>query len=299
MKQILKYVLNKLLRYKKLRFQILMQIIKIDNIKSIKFGKENLKYFPLNKKWIEITTDLGIFPFFYNNGNYEIEIPQLIIKHLNNQKKYVFIDAGANMGLISLQLFNLDNNKMFVKFILIDPNPNVHDILNYNSLNLTNSIVIPKAISSNKNSIKFYINENDSDNSDATLVSDIGTEENKKVIEVETINLNESLHSYLHDITYDALVYKSDLQGYDLIAFSEFTLDIINKIELAIIEVYPKYFINHYGTDSSNQILKLLNSYSKIYIIEGHKVIEIEKNKFLDYFNKFESNNFFNLLLLK
>ena len=162
MKKILKYLLNNILKYKKLRFQILMQIIKIDNIKSIKFGKENLKYFALNKKWIEITTDLGIFPFFYNNGNYEIEIPQLIIKHLNKQKKYVFIDAGANMGLISLQLFNLDNNKIFVKFILIDPNPNVHDILNYNSLNLTNSIVIPKAISSNKNNIKFYINENDS-----------------------------------------------------------------------------------------------------------------------------------------
>ena len=158
---------------------------------------------------------------------------------------------------------------------------------NYNSLNLTNSIVIPKAISSNKNNIKFYINENDSDNSDATLVSDIGTEENKKVIEVETINLDESLHSYLQDVSYDALVYKSDLQGYDLIAFSEFSLDIINKIELAIIEVYPKYFMNHYGKDSSNQILKLLNSYSKIYIIEGHKVIQIDKNKFLDLSNTY------------
>ena len=136
-----------------------MQIIKIDNIKTIKYGKEKLRNFQLNKKWVEISTDLGIFPYFYNNGNYEIEIPHLIIKHLNIHKKYVFIDAGANMGLISLQLFNLDNNNMFVKFILIDPNPNVHDILNYNSLNLTNSIVIPKAISSNKNNIKFFKND--------------------------------------------------------------------------------------------------------------------------------------------
>ena len=91
MKQFFKYLLNNILKYKKLRFQILMQIIKIDNIKSIKFGKENLKYFQLNKKWIEISTDLGIFPFFYNNGNYEIDekifrkYPS--VQHSDNERK--------------------------------------------------------------------------------------------------------------------------------------------------------------------------------------------------------------------
>ena len=299
MKKAIKFLLNKILKINSIRFQVLAQIIQIDKIKSIKFGATNFRYFQKNK-WLEVSTDLGIFPYFFRHGFYEIELPILLTNNLNRNKKYVFIDAGANIGLMSLQLYNLDANNNICKYVLIDPNPNVYDILFYNSKSLPNSCIIPKAISSSGKDVKFYINENDSDNSDATLIDEIGNYEGKKVVYVPSINLDESFDNYLSDISWDALIYKSDLQGYDLIAFSDFSDSILSKIDLAVLEIYPKYFIQKYGImESSDHLNRILSFFKFSVIIENEIISPLNLDDFCDYFFKYSKVDFFNVMLSK
>lgn len=299
MKKAIKYLLNKILKINSIRFQILAQIIEIDEIKSIKFGTSNFKFFN-NVKWLEVSTDLGIFPYFYRHGYYEIELPLLITKNYIKGKKYIFVDAGANIGLMSLQLNGLDIHKNISKYVLIDPNPNVYDILLYNSSSLDNSIIIPKAINSSGEDVKFYINENDSDNSDATLIEEIGNFEGKKVLNVPSINLDDSFEDYLLDSPWDAIVYKSDLQGHDLIAFSDFSDSILNKIDLAVLEIYPKYFIQKYGLiESKNRLSRILSYFKYCVVIENEEVTHLSLGDFENYFSDYNKQDFFNVMLSK
>ncbi len=299
MKKAFKFLLNRILKNNSIRYQLLAQIIKIDKIKSIKFGTTNFKYFQKNK-WLEISTDLGIFPYFFRHGFYEIELPLLFIKNLNSDKKYVFIDAGANIGLMSLQLNNLDLRNNINKYILIDPNPNVYDILLYNSKSLPNSFIIPKAISSSGIDVKFYINENDSDNSDATLIDEIGNFEGKKAVNVPSINLDDNFLKYLSETDWDALIYKSDLQGYDLIAFSDFTDSILGKLDLAVLEIYPKYFIQKYGmVESINRLNRILSYFKHCVIIENEFITPLNLDSFENYFSNYDKDDFFNVMLSK
>lgn len=299
MKKAIKFLLNKFLKNNSIRYQILAQIIQIDKIKSIKFGTTNFKYFQKNK-WLEISTDLGIFPYFFRHGFYEIELPLLFTKNLEGNKKYVFIDAGANIGLMSLQLNNLDLRNNISKYILIDPNPNVYDILLYNAKSLPNSCIIPKAISNSGNDVKFYINENDSDNSDATLIDEIGNFEGKQVVNVSSINLDDNFLDYLSDIDWDALIYKSDLQGYDLIAFSDFSDSILSKLDLAVLEIYPKYFIQKFGlVESINHLNRILSFFNYSVIIENEVITPLNLDSFENYFFNYEKDDFFNVMLSK
>ena len=115
----------------------------------------NSKYFEFNKVVLKIKRDSAfgkknafitsridqlITPNILKSGKWDYFIIEFINKYcLKKRSKFNFIDVGANIGLISLQLIN--TNRYIKNYFCVEPDIQNYNILKENlSVNKTNNI---------------------------------------------------------------------------------------------------------------------------------------------------------------
>jgi len=228
--------------------------------------------------------DQFITPKLLSNGEWEYFIIDFINKNLKKNEKYYFFDIGANIGLISRQLYIRSKNIIY--FYCIEPEKRNYTLLK------KNLSIIPR--SKNKNFNFGLINNK---NRSASLFLDnnnfgnytILNNKNKTKQKIKLKNINNFFKQNIKNIKKKKIIYKSDVQGLDEILLCSLEPYMIDRIDILVLEISNfKFLIKNF-----NKFIKIINSFNK-------KQIDNKTIFKLDIFKKLISEKKeFNLLLAR
>jgi len=187
--------------------------------KNCKIGKKN--------ELIYLSPDEIITPYILKNGYWDYEKIKFIKKYSPKQNK-IFFDIGANIGLITKQLINLNIN--FKKFFCFEPDTNSFECLKKNICKSKIVNVYNYGLSNKQMSLKLYKNKFNS--GDSSFVKKSSHYEISK-----TKPINHFFNKNKKEIIKSNIIYKSDTQGMDEIIFLNIHEKYFKKITIAIIEI--------------------------------------------------------------
>ena len=202
---------------------------KLKNISIKKLVIELEKNCLLGKKRdkIYLIPDEIITPYVLKNACWDYEIIQFIRRNIKNNNN-IFLDIGANVGLITKQL--LMTNIKIKKILCFEPDKNTFECL---KKNLANSNIVNTynfGLGLKTKSLKLYKNQMNSGDSSFVKKS--------RIYEICKINnINSFLKKNYKIINNDSLIYKSDTQGMDEELFIGLQDKYFEKIKIAIIEI--------------------------------------------------------------
>lgn len=202
---------------------------KLKNISIKKLVIELEKNCLLGKKRdkIYLIPDEIITPYVLKNAYWDYEIIQFIRRNIKNNNN-IFLDIGANVGLITKQL--LMTNIKIKKILCFEPDKNTFECL---KKNLANSNIVNTynfGLGLKTKSLKLYKNQMNSGDSSFVKKS--------RIYEICKINnINSFLKKNYKIINNDSLIYKSDTQGMDEELFIGLQDKYFEKIKIAIIEI--------------------------------------------------------------
>ena len=215
------------------------------NKKSTLGIKNEIVYMPFDKTLTWWVISEGAFKHFILNH----------VKKINED--FIFIDIGANVGLISKQISNIAKKRAYIH--CFEPN-----MLNFNCLEL-NVGKIATCYNfglSNKNEKKTLYKLNDNHGHSTFLVNSSFDAKEECDLKDINIELNKIIKDRKNSKT--KIVLKIDTEGYDLFLISVLKKEILNKIDLLCFEY-------------SNSVFKEFNQ-------------KILQNN-LNYFDKISSDN--------
>jgi len=191
---------------------------------------------------IHLVHDRVMAPFVNKFGYWDIETSTFISNHLNdNNSRQIFIDIGANQGLITLQVYNNLLNFNTIQYICIEPVPLFFDNLkknikevnskaNFNLLNIglgkVSNLIAPIFISKR--------------NSTSTQNLDLALDAQKDLIKetVKIVSVPDFIKTYLEPLTYEFITVKSDTDGSDIAIFDSLINSAIGfKITCFVLEI--------------------------------------------------------------
>jgi FkbM family methyltransferase len=185
------------------------------------------------KEKIYLIPDEIITPYVLKNACWDYEIIQFIKKYIRNNNN-IFIDIGANVGLITKQL--LVSNIKIKKYLCFEPDKNTFECLKEN---LSNNNIISTynyGLGLKTKSLKLYKNKMNSGDSSFVKKS--------RIYEIcKMNNINSFLKKNYKIIYNNNLIYKSDTQGMDEELFIGLQDKYFKKIKIAIIEITNHKFI--------------------------------------------------------
>ena len=185
------------------------------------------------KEKIYLIPDEIITPYVLKNACWDYEIIQFIKKYIRNNNN-IFIDIGANVGLITKQL--LESNIKIKKYLCFEPDKNTFECLKEN---LSNNNIISTynyGLGLKTKSLKLYKNKMNSGDSSFVKKS--------RIYEIcKMNNINSFLKKNYKIIYNNNLIYKSDTQGMDEELFIGLQDKYFKKIKIAIIEITNHKFI--------------------------------------------------------
>ena len=202
---------------------------KLKNISIKKLVIELEKNCLLGKKRdkIYLIPDEIITPYVLKNACWDYEIIQFIRRNIKNNNN-IFLDIGANVGLITKQL--LMTNIKIKKILCFEPDKNTFECL---KKNLANSNIVNTynfGLGLKTKSLKLYKNQMNSGDSSFVKKS--------RIYEICKINnINSFLKKNYKIINNNSLIYKSDTQGMDEELFIGLQDKYFEKIKIAIIEI--------------------------------------------------------------
>ena len=230
--------------------------------KNTALGKKNDK--------LSLPLDELITPRVFNKEKWDY----FIIKFIKNNIKFktsVFFDVGANIGLISRQLQNL--NLCIKKYYCFEPELNSFKILKKNLLE-DKTIFFNFGLSSKTKYTKMYINNlNKSDNSIY-----IEKYKNKKnnYSNILLKDSNTILKKIIKKDKLSNIIYKSDTQGMDEEIFLNLGKEILDHIYILIIEISNFDFLEK----NIDKFLMKIKKFNKIFN-ENQKQITCDELKSL------------------
>jgi len=234
---------------------------------------------PLGKKNEKLILPLDeiVTPRIFKNEKWDYFIIKFIKKNIKYKNNY-FFDIGANVGLISKQLQNL--NLDIKSYFCFEPEMNNFKILNKN-LKKNNTYFYNYGLASKNKKTKIFVNNlNKSDNS-IYLNNYIGTKNNLSEINLKDSNI--VLKKIINDKKIDHIIYKSDTQGMDEEIFLNLDNKILDKIYLLILEISNFKFIIKNLNKFLNKLekFKLISTESKSNIsLDDLKILIFEKKEF-------------------
>jgi FkbM family methyltransferase len=167
--------------------------------------------------------DKVIAPFVNKFGYWDIETSNFISKHLNtSNSKQIFIDIGANQGLISLQVYNNLHNLNKIQFICVEPSLLFFNNLkkNVKELNAVSNFTLLNFGLGNlsKQSTPIFISKR---NATSTQNLNLSLDSREDLIEerVEIVSVLDFVKTYLEPVSYDFITVKSDTDGSDIAIF--------------------------------------------------------------------------------
>ena len=188
---------------------------------------------PLGKKNDKLILPLDeiITPRIFKNEKWDYFIIKFIKKNIKYKNNF-FFDIGANVGLISKQLQNLNLN--IKNYFCFEPEKNNFKILSKNLINKKTYLYNFGLASKNKKT-KIFVNKlNKSDNS-IYLNNYVGTKNNLSKIILKDSNI--VFKKIIDDKKINHIIYKSDTQGMDEEIFLNLDNEILDKIYLLILEI--------------------------------------------------------------
>jgi FkbM family methyltransferase len=229
----------------------LFHFLNISGAKEVSPGNGKSHYLLLNKlnkigpknSIINIPKDKFIFRSILRYGEWEYEISQFLaskILKLDTNKRILFLDIGANVGIITLQIAqNLRRNGFMrsnFQFLCIEP-----VISHYNFCARNLSEVVGEAFkwevrkialgSTNTKSLIHINNENSGDSSLYPLDPKIDSSD-EFVTVVDTHTFSEIELSQ-----FDAIILKCDTQGYDIKILARIPNLIWSRITSLVVEI--------------------------------------------------------------
>ena len=217
-------------------YKLLFKALNSSTKSSFKIDSLNLTLnnnTPLGKKNEKLILPLDeiITPRIFNNEKWDYFIIKFIKKNIKYKNNF-FFDIGANVGLISKQLQNLNLN--IKNYFCFEPEKNNFKILSKNLINKKTYLYNFGLASKNKKT-KIFVNKlNKSDNS-IYLNNYVGTKNNLSKIILKDSNI--VFKKIIDDKKINHIIYKSDTQGMDEEIFLNLDNEILDKIYLLILEI--------------------------------------------------------------
>ncbi len=189
---------------------------------------------------LQIPRDEVIYREVINFGRWEIDEVGFLAKALNDsrhsgQAKKIFLDIGANTGLISLQV--LRKSKFSPRAVLIEPLPNHVDAINFNLRSISKNIQIdvhPIALATT-NGISTIFTEG-GNNGNSSLFPGQVPDTDSFSTEIELMDAFDFAGKYLSGD--ERIVLKSDTQGFDASILGRFPNSVWKRIDAAVIEIW-------------------------------------------------------------
>lgn len=214
----------------------------------------------------------------------EGEYKHFLLKHISKIKNnIVFIDIGANTGLVSKQIYNLKKDK--VKIYSFEP-----DTLNYLCLkmNLKGKATCNNFGLDDKNTDKNIYKFNDN-HGKSSLIKKNKFDSYEKI---KVRNINTELRKIVNNLdANEKVVIKLDTEGYDLYLISIIELEILKKINYLCFE-YQNIDNKSFDKELLIQKLKLFNEHiteNKLKI-NLDDIVNLKINKQIDFLFKKELN---------
>lgn len=174
----------------------------------------------------------------------------------------VVFDVGANVGLWSQYILTRGANKVYS----FEPNRKAQEQLYKNFLNNEKVTIIPYGLYSEKTTIPFYVDDNNSLIS-STLIEN-GTSQTPTYY-VDTVTLEEMMLKYNVE-KIDLL--KMDIEGAEFSIFEKMSNDTLSKIDSVLIEYHGFYF-----NDGDKKIKNLIDRLTDA----GFQITKPDKYKFI------------------
>lgn len=198
------------------------------------------KRYPLGDKGkvIQIPRDLVIFEHLRLYGKWEIEESVFLagaLKRLVNQAGVVFIDIGANVGIVTLQTIAMA--KTSARVVMVEPIPSHVEAINYNVTDLekTNETdIFPFALGKQNKKVEIFTE--DANHGNTSLIASVVPKKDVIKTEITMKKTTDFVEEVLRGDSH--YVIKSDLQGFDAIVLAKIPVDIWEKTEAAVIEVW-------------------------------------------------------------
>jgi FkbM family methyltransferase len=213
--------------------------------RKIFFGGGGFKLFKsevgVNGQSIWLIHDRVIAPYINKCGFWDIELSNYISQHINSLKGMnVFIDIGANQGLISMQVANKLSQLSNTEFVCVEPVREFYSNLKKNIEQINNISYdlhnFGLGSVSNSNAFTYISKRNATSSQYLSIVLAY-----KKIEKIGIVSVNEFIKNYLVNKTYDNLVVKSDTDGNDIEIFNSFmNANVDVKISCYILEVIVK-----------------------------------------------------------
>lgn len=273
------------------KFKNIFYMLQNSNSKYFEFNKVVLKIkrdsaFGKKNAFITSRIDQLITPNILKSGKWDYFIIEFINKYcLKKRSKFNFIDVGANIGLISLQLIN--TNRYIKNYFCVEPDIQNYNILKENlSVNKTNNInTYNYALIDGKNKKKQKIFIDKSNFGNYSLIK----KNNYQIDYVKSYNAKKFLNRIINKYGSYKFIYKSDTQGYDEIILLSLGSNIIKRFKILILEISNFDFLAR----NIDKFIEILDQFDEKVDEKGRNL----NNK--NILEKISSRKEFNLLLSK
>ena len=273
------------------KFKNIFYMLQNSNSKYFEFNKVVLKIkrdsaFGKKNAFITSRIDQLITPNILKSGKWDYFIIEFINKYcLKKRSKFNFIDVGANIGLISLQLIN--TNRYIKNYFCVEPDIQNYNILKENlSVNKTNNInTYNYALIDGKNKKKQKIFIDKSNFGNYSLIK----KNNYQIDYVKSYNAKKFLNKIINKYGSYKFIYKSDTQGYDEIILLSLGSNIIKRFKILILEISNFDFLAR----NIDKFIEILDQFDEKVDEKGRNL----NNK--NILEKISSRKEFNLLLSK
>ena len=273
------------------KFKNIFYMLQNSNSKYFEFNKVVLKIkrdsaFGKKNAFITSRIDQLITPNILKSGKWDYFIIEFINKYcLKKRSKFNFVDVGANIGLISLQLIN--TNRYIKNYFCVEPDIQNYNILKENlSVNKTNNInTYNYALIDGKNKKKQKIFIDKSNFGNYSLIK----KNDYQIDYVKSYNAKKFLNRIINKYGSYKFIYKSDTQGYDEIILLSLGSNIIKRFKILILEISNFDFLAR----NIDKFIEIVDQFDE-------KVDEKGKNlNNKNILEKISSRKEFNLLLSK
>jgi len=145
-----------------------------------------------------------------NNSNiyFRDEVPQIVSVASTLRPGCTFVDAGANVGIWTVQMASLNDIVGGVRVMAFEPHPVTFKRLKHNAARFANVTTYNLALSDSKQSLTFY--ETTTSGVFSVKASDFNMAEKSSAITIPALPLDD----YLDDI--EDVVLKIDVEGHEL-----------------------------------------------------------------------------------
>ena len=210
----------------------------------------------------------------------EAEYKHFLLNHIVEIKKDIlFIDIGANCGLVSRQVYNLKNNK--AKIYCFEPDLNNYHCLKLNVGSFANCFNFGLGNKEGKKRLYKF-------NSNHGMSSLIKKEGFDKIELIKIKNINSEINKILiNKRNNQETIIKFDTEGYDLYLLSILDKNILNKIECICFEYQN---VNNFKFNKS-LLIKNLKYFNQILSNDREKydiedIVNLKLNKQIDFILK-------------